>query len=299
MQRGGAARARRSCIVCQAAAIPGNARSRPLQRPSSRSTLLGMRISSADPRLSRFCEDFGRGAPRRASAATAGSNRRGKVMKLVIERGELLRALGHVTSVVERRTTIPILSNVLLKASDRALQFKATDLEREVSDEAPADVSQPGAVTVPAHMLHDIVRKLPDGAQVEMKRDAEKERLTLRSGHSRFTLQTLAPEDFPDLAAGEFGHKFEIAGQGPEAPDRQDALCHLHRGDALLPQRHLPARRPARQGADAARGGDRRAPPGPGGAAGAQGRRRHAGHHPAAQDRARAASPDRGAATAP
>ena len=55
-------------------------------------------------------------------------------MKLVIERGELLRALGHVTSVVERRTTIPILSNVLLKAADRGLQFKATDLEREVSD---------------------------------------------------------------------------------------------------------------------------------------------------------------------
>ena len=144
------------------------------------------------------------------NGAKAGSNRRGKFMKLVIERGELLRALGHVTSVVERRTTIPILSNVLLKASDRALQFKATDLEREVSDEAPADVSQPGAVTVPAHMLHDIVRKLPDGAQVEMTRDAEKERLTVRSGHSRFTLQTLAPEDFPDLAAGEFGHKFEI-----------------------------------------------------------------------------------------
>src|SRR5256714_1624988 len=132
-------------------------------------------------------------------------------MQLGIERGELLRALGHVTSVVERRTTIPILSNVLLKTSERALQFKATDLEREVSDEAPADISQPGAVTVPAHMLHDIVRKLPDGAQVELKRDPEKERLTLRSGQSRFQLQTLAPEDFPDLAAGEFGHKITLA----------------------------------------------------------------------------------------
>jgi len=132
-------------------------------------------------------------------------------MKLVVERGELLRALGHVTSVVERRTTIPILSNVLLKASGQAVQFKATDLEREVSDEAPCDVSQPGAVTVPAHILHDIVRKLADGAQVEIKRDADKERLTIRSGHSRFALQTLAPEDFPDLAAGEFSHKFEIA----------------------------------------------------------------------------------------
>ncbi len=132
-------------------------------------------------------------------------------MKLVIERGELLRALGHVTSVVERRTTIPILSNVLLKATAQGLQMKATDLEREVSDQAPADVSQPGAVTVPAHVLHDIVRKLPDGAEVEIKRDAEKERLTITSGQSRFALQTLAPEDFPDLAAGEFGHTFEIA----------------------------------------------------------------------------------------
>jgi DNA polymerase-3 subunit beta len=134
-------------------------------------------------------------------------------MKLVIERGELLRALAHVTSVVERRTTIPILSNVLLKATSRALQCKATDLEREVSEAAPADVSQPGAVTVPAHMLHDIVRKLPDGAEVELKRDAEKERLTLTSGQSRFALQTLSPEDFPDLAAGELSHNFEIGAQ--------------------------------------------------------------------------------------
>ena len=132
-------------------------------------------------------------------------------MKLVIERSELLRALAHVTSVVERRTTIPILSNVLLKASGQALELKATDLEREVLDQAAADVSQPGAVTVPAHILHDIVRKLPDGAEVEIKRDAEKERLTLSSGQSRFALQTLAPEDFPDLAAGEFSHSFEIA----------------------------------------------------------------------------------------
>jgi DNA polymerase-3 subunit beta len=134
-------------------------------------------------------------------------------MKLVIERGELLRALGHVTSVVERRTTIPILSNVLLKASNQGLQFKATDLEREVLEQAPADVSQAGAVTVPAHIVHDIVRKLPDGAQIEIKRDAEKERLTLSSGQSRFALQTLAPEDFPDLAAGELSHTFEIGAQ--------------------------------------------------------------------------------------
>ncbi len=132
-------------------------------------------------------------------------------MRLVIERGELLRALGHVTSVVERRTTIPILSNVLIKAGAQGLEFKATDLEREVIEAAPADVSQPGAVTVPAHMLHDIVRKLPDGAQIEIKREAEKERISITAGQSRFALQTLPAEDFPDLAAGEMTHEFELA----------------------------------------------------------------------------------------
>lgn len=131
-------------------------------------------------------------------------------MKLVIDRGELLRGLGHVTSVVEKRTTIPILSNVLLRASEQGLQFKATDLEREVLEQTSADVSQPGATTVPAHTLYDIARKLPDGAEVEIKRDAEKERLTLTSGHSRFALQTLAAEDFPDLSPGDLTHRFEI-----------------------------------------------------------------------------------------
>jgi DNA polymerase III subunit beta len=131
-------------------------------------------------------------------------------MRLVIERGELLRALGHVTSVVERRTTIPILSNVLLKASGNKVDFKATDLEREVIEHAGAEVSLQGAVTVPAHMLHDIVRKLPDGAQVELKREPEKDRLTLTSGHSRFALQALAAEEFPDLTPGEMTHNFEI-----------------------------------------------------------------------------------------
>lgn len=135
-------------------------------------------------------------------------------MRLEIERGDLLKALSHVTSVVERRTTIPILSNVMLKASGSTLMFKATDLEREVSESVDATVSQSGTLTVPAHMLHDIVRKLPEGAQIELKRDGDKERLMLTSGHSRFSLQTLSAEDFPDLAVGEIGHEFTI-----DAPD--------------------------------------------------------------------------------
>ncbi len=132
-------------------------------------------------------------------------------MQLVIERGELLKSLSHVTSVVERRTTIPILSNVLLQASSNGIRFNATDLEREVIEQTSADVSQEGAVTVPAHLLHDIVRKLPDGAQVQLIRDGEHERVTLSSGQSRFALQSLPAEDFPDLAAGEMSHEFTIA----------------------------------------------------------------------------------------
>ena len=132
-------------------------------------------------------------------------------MRLVIECGELSRALGRVTSVVERRTTIPILSNVLLRARDSKLEFKATDLEREVIEGVPGDISAPGAVTVPAHMLHDIVRKLPKGAQVDIRKEGDKEQLTLASGQARFALQTLPAEDFPDIGSGEMSQQFELS----------------------------------------------------------------------------------------
>jgi len=132
-------------------------------------------------------------------------------MRFVIERGDLLRALGHVASVVEKRTTIPILSNVLLRANAEGLQLKATDLEREVIETVSANVATPGAVTVPAHMLHDIVRKLPDGVQIKIEREPERERVTITAGQARFALQALPADDFPDLAAGQMSHSFEIA----------------------------------------------------------------------------------------
>jgi DNA polymerase-3 subunit beta len=89
-------------------------------------------------------------------------------MQLTIERAALLKALSHVQSVVERRNTIPILSNVLLSAGRDRLSFAATDLDMEMVDEAEARVSQEGQITAPAHTLHDIVRKLPEGAEVEL-----------------------------------------------------------------------------------------------------------------------------------
>jgi len=131
-------------------------------------------------------------------------------MQLVIERSELLRTLGHVTSVVERRNTIPVLANVLLRAEGDRIELKGTDLEREVVESAPADVSQSGAITVSAHMLHEIVRKLPDGTQISLVMEGEEQRIALSAGHSKFFLPVLPPEDFPDMTAGEMPHRFEV-----------------------------------------------------------------------------------------
>src|SRR5450631_3999104 len=84
-------------------------------------------------------------------------------MKVTVDRAELLKSLGHVHRVVERRNTIPILANVLIKADKGKLSLKATDLDLEMTDSIPAEVSPGGATTVPAHMFYEIVRKLPEG----------------------------------------------------------------------------------------------------------------------------------------
>jgi DNA polymerase-3 subunit beta len=132
-------------------------------------------------------------------------------MKVTVERTELLKSLGHVHRVVERRNTIPILANVLIKADKGRLSLKATDLDLEVIDSVAAEVSPGGATTVPAHMFYEIVRKLPEGAQIVLEGSGDRAVLSLRAGRSRFTLQTLPESDFPDLAAGEMTHLFKLA----------------------------------------------------------------------------------------
>jgi DNA polymerase-3 subunit beta len=133
-------------------------------------------------------------------------------MKVTLERAALLKSLGHVHRVVERRTTIPILSNVLLRAEGGSILLKATDLDLEMTEKLVADVVQKGAVTLPAHILYDIVRKLPDGSQVTLEAAGEQGQLLLRSGRARFQLQSLPESDFPDLASGDIGHSFSLAG---------------------------------------------------------------------------------------
>jgi DNA polymerase-3 subunit beta len=131
-------------------------------------------------------------------------------MKLSIERAALLKSLGHVQSVVERRNTIPILSNVLIDASAEALTLTATDLDLWMVKRVEAAVEQPGSTTVPAQTFYDIVRKLPDGAQVSMQLDGGGGQLDLASGRSRFRLSCLPIAEFPVMADGELPHSFAL-----------------------------------------------------------------------------------------
>ena len=130
-------------------------------------------------------------------------------MKATIERATLLKGLGHVHSVVERRNTIPILSNVLIEAEeDGGLRLMATDLDLQINETVDADVGEPGATTVPAHTLFDIVRKMPEGSQVELI--AAEGRMQVNAGRARFTLSTLPRDDFPVIAEGDLPTGFEL-----------------------------------------------------------------------------------------
>ena len=131
-------------------------------------------------------------------------------MKISVERGVLLKAVSQAQSVVERRNTIPILANVLIEADGSDVTFRATDLDIEVVDKAPAQVERAGATTVAATTLHEIVRKLPDGALVTLTADAASGRLTVEAGRSNFSLATLPKEDFPVMASSEYASNFSV-----------------------------------------------------------------------------------------
>jgi len=130
-------------------------------------------------------------------------------MRLTIDKPGLAKALAHMASVVERRNTIPILSNVLLTAGSNELQLTSTDLDMELVETVACASTGDGAITVPAHMFHDIVRKLPEG-EIELNRDAEQERLVMTSGPAQFSLQTLPSDDFPALSVEDLGHAFTV-----------------------------------------------------------------------------------------
>ena len=131
-------------------------------------------------------------------------------MHFLIERSALLKALGHVQSVVERRGTIPVLGNIKLEAAGGQLTLTGTDMDVALTEKAACNVKADGAVTVPAHTFYDIVRKLADGAEVDIS-DKDGSRVVIKCGQSKFNLATLPVSDFPTMNDGEFSHEFSIA----------------------------------------------------------------------------------------
>lgn len=153
-----------------------------------------------------------RGIMQSAAAKTQEPN--ANPIKLTVDRALLLKSLSHVQSVVERRGTIPILANIKLETVDQSLVLSATDMDIMVSEKiAAASVAAAGATTVPAHMFYEIVRRLPEGVQLELAGDGKDGKVTLRAGSSRFSLSCLPVADFPVMDEGNFTHHFSLSSE--------------------------------------------------------------------------------------
>jgi DNA polymerase-3 subunit beta len=131
-------------------------------------------------------------------------------MKLKADRATLLKALAHIQSVAEKRNTIPILANVLIAVREGGLSFTATDMEIAVVEEVAATTVRNGATTAPAATIYDIVRKLPEGAEVELDHPGGDAQLALRAGRFATSLLVLPVEDFPSMTAGQLPHRFHL-----------------------------------------------------------------------------------------
>ena len=134
-------------------------------------------------------------------------------MKFKADRATLLKALAHIQSVAEKRNTIPILANARIEVSRGKLSFTATDMEIAVVEEVPCQAVRDGATTAPAATLYEIVRKLPEGAEVELDLNTENGQLRLRAGKYGTSLVTLPVEDFPAMTAGQLPHRFKLGAQ--------------------------------------------------------------------------------------
>ena len=131
-------------------------------------------------------------------------------MKLKADRATLLKALAHIQSVAEKRNTIPILANVLIAVRDGRLSFTATDMEIAIVEEVAASTSRNGATTAPAATLYEIMRKLPDSAEIELDHPGGDAQLALRAGRFATSLVVLPVEDFPSMTAGQLPHHFSL-----------------------------------------------------------------------------------------
>jgi DNA polymerase-3 subunit beta len=133
------------------------------------------------------------------------------LMKIALPRTALLAALGHIKAVVDRRNTIPILSNVLLVATSDGLTLTATDLDIEIRTKIAGTPEQEGAATVQAALLADIVRKLPDKATVTLALAADGKTVRVEAGRTRMDLLALSALDFPNITASQFPYSFTLS----------------------------------------------------------------------------------------
>ena len=120
-------------------------------------------------------------------------------MEFSIPQNSLLECLNHFQSVVEKRNTIPILSNIKIIAKDKNLQITATDLAMELTENLEAKVIESGGITVPSQLFYDIVRKAPGSADISLKKDKKTDQLYVFFGKSKFSLSTLPVDDFPEM----------------------------------------------------------------------------------------------------
>ncbi len=130
-------------------------------------------------------------------------------MKISVEKNSIFKTLSHVQSIVEKNNSIPVLNNLLIEAKNNSLTLSATDMDISITESLNCSVIEEGAVSVPAHTLYDIIRKIPEGNEIEFISNDGK-MFTIRSGKSRFSLGCLPKEDFPIIEFDNLNSELSI-----------------------------------------------------------------------------------------
>ena len=130
-------------------------------------------------------------------------------MKFTVEKSSLFKSLSHVQSIVEKKNTLPILSNILIEAQNNSLVLSATDMDISITEKINCNVIEEGSTTVTAHTLYDIIRKLPESSEIEIISNDGKI-MSLRAGKSKFSLSCLLKDDFPIIEIGDLENEISI-----------------------------------------------------------------------------------------
>ena len=134
-------------------------------------------------------------------------------MNFKISRSLLFQSLTHFQSVVEKRNTIPILSNIKISARKNLIRLIATDLSIQLSEEIVAEVTNEGEVTLPSQMIFDIIRKVPENTQIEVKKNDNDGKVFIFFNSSKFSLPYLPATDYPEIESEQSLHTFKIGSE--------------------------------------------------------------------------------------